>query len=1387
MGSNCTSCKKPSNALRNKQYNKSNSKVFSENKNYLKTKSLTNSENKLNMLSQLQNYNFFNKTKFKNDYFIECNLLFVNTAEKENIAKYLEKWVQIISLSRTERKISYQNLYSEKEKTLDAKNKSSKANYSNNKNNNYNNDNNHYDIISSNQSTKKNSGLKPINDNINEFINNQNNGNDENKIISTTNNCEIKIYNNREGDKFFSDLIIKLQIASIYNKDRFVKSLSKGPPNNIRWAIWLTIALTDPTSNFLSESEYLILSEKTDFFFQQNFDDQIKKDIKRSNIGMEYLSQKNAEESLYRILKCLALLDPELGYCQGMNIITANLLMLSDCNELETFNLMLYLLKNLELREFFLNGFPKLLMFIFIFREFIKDQYPKIHYKLENLDIPEELWIFKWLQTLFFLTLPLSISVRIIDCVLCFGLEFLLNFSLSFLKENEGKIMECQSMESFIDLFKGPEIEFDEEEDSTVEDNKTNEFSSNKELKSNNYENKNYVNNKEYSKINNLNADNINENNTAAYLNDKFNEGYFDNNNNEFDKNKDFEHSKNDDNLKDPYSNFNQDAYKNNIHSIKKDELKTNDNYIAQNAYNNHRPNNYFKNFDFINDIISYRENLIREAKSLCIRDLIDKMIETYSQNNYNPLFNFNPNNVLNTLTQQDVKSNLNTIGNNLNNDNNHNNNYYDYQKTVYFKEDDYDNNNDNNENEYNTETEGTNSVVSSPRSGTSVSYNSKSIKEELIEYEEEEADYEESLGENQKEKLNIEEIQNLRINNYNNNIDFNNNEALDKHDKKSLAAYSNNDLDKNNINDEIPCKINKRRNLRLTHENIAKNFGTKKSIMFNLKSDYASYKNDTNNYTETNNSNNLNNENNNNYNKNNNLDSINNKNNNHFSNLGLCNRNSKFKNFRHSKDILLSYGDRCKSVRFDVSASNEFFSKQTENKLRKTNNSRKSNVNNIHNTNNPYNNNITESQSIININNINNINNITSKYNKDSLEYSVSNKAFNNLTSNNFNYSNQNNTEGNKSLYCTTNENLANTYNNNTNNSNNINNNPNNNLYNGSITNDNLSSINNNTYLNKTRGSTRFLGKSCVRQSLSLNFGRRLNLDQINMMNKIKSKMSIIQSMNKNESKQNIEKQNTSNYLNLNNSTNDKDKDISKMNKENKNNNNHDNGDNNEIKNYFLNEKKTLSNKTLTTKEKNGENTLQSDLNNCNNFSKFNGYKVSKLGLNEIADNKPNEFIKEPQCDSEIKKDLKIKSTENNFNNLICEKEGNSPTKRRHTSKPFKYQSSFARTDDKDSCFSLNEANNSNNNLISSLNFKNQNEKDLENTSNYSNHAYNTHNYKENHKMPVLKNFKARNNFNKAYFCNVNTNNYHKEDVYKSNINNVIIEEEQGIGNNDD
>ena len=78
------------------------------------------------------------------------------------------------------------------------------------------------------------------------------------------------------------------------------------------------------------------------------------------------------KNSLSRILKAYAALDTDLGYCQGLNLITANLLIVCNYNERDVFYILISILSstfgnNFSIRGFFTDEFPLLKFYVFLF------------------------------------------------------------------------------------------------------------------------------------------------------------------------------------------------------------------------------------------------------------------------------------------------------------------------------------------------------------------------------------------------------------------------------------------------------------------------------------------------------------------------------------------------------------------------------------------------------------------------------------------------------------------------------------------------------------------------------------------------------------------------------------------------------------------------------------------------------------------------------------------------------------------------------------------------------------------------------------------------------------------------------------------------------------
>jgi hypothetical protein len=268
--------------------------------------------------------------------------------------------------------------------------------------------------------------------------------------INTNNNTNLSVHQQNK-------IIILLEIIYREEKMKLCKLLQNGPPNNLRWLIWIAIVRV----NYKLDEK--IYSELLNKHLRSNLTDQINKDLHRTAPEVTYFQSEAGMRSLFNVLKALAIHDKELAYCQGINILAANILLVSDGNELETFHFMCYLFSHengLNLKEFYTRGFPKLHLFIYISKILIKENLRVIFNKIDEIILPDhdEIWIFKWLQSLFSLIIDFSINVRLWDCIVANGLNFIFYFILGFLKFFENDIMLAEDMVEFVCIFKNNQV-----------------------------------------------------------------------------------------------------------------------------------------------------------------------------------------------------------------------------------------------------------------------------------------------------------------------------------------------------------------------------------------------------------------------------------------------------------------------------------------------------------------------------------------------------------------------------------------------------------------------------------------------------------------------------------------------------------------------------------------------------------------------------------------------------------------------------------------------------------------------------------------------------------------------------------------------------------------
>jgi hypothetical protein len=235
---------------------------------------------------------------------------------------------------------------------------------------------------------------------------------------------------------------IKFYCENYSNQIR--SKISKSPPHSLRFISWKALH-----SFHLDISDYNQLLNNQ---LEKNIEDWIRKDICRTFPE----NDKDKEEKLYRVLKVFSLIDREINYCQGMNFIAGFLLIMSNFNEVETLCLFisLFMMNENILRGFYLDGFAVLKLFIFQFEKYLEKKEPKISSKFKYLNLPCEIWISPWFLCFFSANLPLIFAVRVWDCLLSYGLNFLIVFALCYMKYFRDEILNCQDSGDLLQVFR---------------------------------------------------------------------------------------------------------------------------------------------------------------------------------------------------------------------------------------------------------------------------------------------------------------------------------------------------------------------------------------------------------------------------------------------------------------------------------------------------------------------------------------------------------------------------------------------------------------------------------------------------------------------------------------------------------------------------------------------------------------------------------------------------------------------------------------------------------------------------------------------------------------------------------------------------------------------
>ncbi len=173
---------------------------------------------------------------------------------------------------------------------------------------------------------------------------------------------------------------------------------------------------------------------------------QIQMDIHRTLTDNVFFRVGPGVSKLNEVLLAYSRRNPEVGYCQGMNLITASLLLIMPTAE-DAFWVLTSMIENILPRHYYDHSLLASRADQQVLRSYVTEILPKLSAHLDDLGIELEALTFQWFLSVFTDCLSAEALFRVWDVIFCFndGSTFLFQVALALLKLNEGQLLECDS------------------------------------------------------------------------------------------------------------------------------------------------------------------------------------------------------------------------------------------------------------------------------------------------------------------------------------------------------------------------------------------------------------------------------------------------------------------------------------------------------------------------------------------------------------------------------------------------------------------------------------------------------------------------------------------------------------------------------------------------------------------------------------------------------------------------------------------------------------------------------------------------------------------------------------------------------------------------------
>ncbi|CAD6591049.1 MAG: hypothetical protein ASARMPREDX12_004901 [Alectoria sarmentosa] len=173
---------------------------------------------------------------------------------------------------------------------------------------------------------------------------------------------------------------------------------------------------------------------------------QIQMDIHRTLTDNVFFRNGPGVTKLSEVLLAYSRRNPQVGYCQGMNLITASLLLVMPTAE-DAFWLLTTIIENVLPQHYYDHSLLASRADQQVLRQYVAEVLPRLSAHLDELGIELEALTFQWFLSVFTDCLSAEALFRVWDVIFCFndGSTFLFQIALALLKLNELQLLECDS------------------------------------------------------------------------------------------------------------------------------------------------------------------------------------------------------------------------------------------------------------------------------------------------------------------------------------------------------------------------------------------------------------------------------------------------------------------------------------------------------------------------------------------------------------------------------------------------------------------------------------------------------------------------------------------------------------------------------------------------------------------------------------------------------------------------------------------------------------------------------------------------------------------------------------------------------------------------------